>query len=73
MCPAELAYGVKTTYQHRNTVVCKPFNDEFVPIILGNDTLHLVILRQYHSEALGAYMGEKNLLATVKKGSTGLV
>ena len=42
---AELADGGNTTYQRRNGVVCKLVNDEFVPVIPGNDTLHSVILR----------------------------
>ena len=42
---AELADGGNTTYQHRNGFVCKFVNDEFVTVILGNDTLHSVILR----------------------------
>ena len=42
---AELADGGNTTYQHRNGVVCKLVNDEFLPGILGNDTLRSVILR----------------------------
>ena len=42
---ADLADGGNTIYQRRNGVVCKLVNDEFVPVILGNDTLHSVILR----------------------------
>ena len=42
---AELADGGNTTYQRRNGVVCKLVNDDFVPVIPGNDTLRLVILR----------------------------
>ena len=42
---AELADGGNTTYQHRKGLVCKLVNDEFVPVIPGNDTLRLVILR----------------------------
>ena len=42
---AELADGGNTTYQHRDGVVCKLINDEFVPVIPGNDTLRSVILR----------------------------
>ena len=42
---ADLAEGDNTIYQRRNGVVCKLVNDEFVPVILGNDTLHLVTLR----------------------------
>ena len=45
MCLAKLADGGNTTYQRRNWVVCKLVNDEFVPVIPGNDTLHSVILR----------------------------
>ena len=41
----ELVDGGNTTYQCRNGVVCKLVNNEFVPVILGNDTLCLVILR----------------------------
>ena len=41
---AELADGGNTTYQRRNGVVCKLVNDEFVPVIPGNDTLRSVIL-----------------------------
>ena len=40
MCLAELADGGNTTYQRRNGIVCKLVNDEFVPVILGNNTLH---------------------------------
>ena len=64
---AESADGGNTTYQRRNGVVCKLVNDEFVPVIMDNDTLHSVILRLYHSSALGGRMGEKKLLATVKR------
>ena len=64
---AELADGGNTTYQHRNGVVCKLINDEFVPVTPGNNTLHSVILRQYHALALGGHIGEKKLLATAKK------
>ena len=42
---AELDDGGNITYQHRNGVVCKLVNDEFVPVIPGNDTLRSVILR----------------------------
>ena len=42
---AELADGGYTTYQRRNGVVCKLVNDEFVPVIPGNNTLRSVILR----------------------------
>ena len=42
---AELADGGNTTSQRRNRVVCKLVNDEVVPVIPGNDTLHSVILR----------------------------
>ena len=45
MLLAELADGGNTTYQRRNGVVCKLVNDEFVPVIPGNDTLRSVILR----------------------------
>ena len=53
------------TYQRRDGVVCKLVDDEFAPVIPGNDTLCLVILREYHASALGGHMGEKKLLATV--------
>ena len=42
---ADLADGGNTIYQRRNGVVCKLVNDEFVPVIPGNDTLRSVILR----------------------------
>ena len=42
---AESADGGNTTYQRRNGVVCKLVNDEFVPVILGIDTLRSVTLR----------------------------
>ena len=45
MCLAELDYGGNTTHQRRNGIVCKLVNDEFVPVIPGNYTLHSVILR----------------------------
>ena len=45
MCVAELADGRSNTYQRRNGVVCKLVDVEFVPVIPGNDTLRLVILR----------------------------
>ena len=40
----ELADGGNTTYQHIDWVVCKLVNDEFVPVILGSNTLCLVAL-----------------------------
>ena len=42
---ADLADDGNTIYQRRNGVLCKLVNDEFVPVIPGNDTLRLVILR----------------------------
>ena len=42
---AELADSGNTTYQRKNGVVCKLVNDEFVPVIPDNDTLHLIILK----------------------------
>ena len=55
------------TYQRRDGVVCKLVYDEFAPVIPGNDTLRSVILREYHASALGGHMGEKKLLATVRR------
>ena len=61
------------TYQHRNGVVRKLVYDEFAPVIPGNNTLHSVILREYHASALGGHMGEKKLLVkgTDFRGSIG--
>ena len=56
-----------TTYQCRDGVVCKIVYDEFAPVIPGNNTLCLVILREYHASALGGHMEEKKLLATVQR------
>ena len=42
---ANLADSGNTIYQRRNGVVCKLVNDEFVPVIPGNDTRRFVILR----------------------------
>ena len=47
--------------------MCRLVEDEFAPVIPGTDTLRLVILREYHASALGGHMGEKNLLASVRR------
>ena len=70
---AELVDGGNTTYQHRSGVVWKLVNNEFVPVIPGNYTLHSVILRQYHDLALGGHMGKKSFCLQFKRCRTGLV
>ena len=47
--------------------MCRLVEDEFAPVIPGTDTLHSVILREYHASALGGHMGEKKLLASVRR------
>ena len=47
--------------------MCRLVEDEFAPVIPGTNTLRSVILREYHDSALGGHMGEKKLLASVRR------